>query len=1504
MKNIYPPVKNLATKFIVTSLFMLLVAQVVVAQVIVPFAPRTSVYSPTKTIYNLKGDFTMVGNTNMTLAVYGDDTQNGNNPSIYVDIDGIDTTFNSSSAELTFSTENGALPECSNIIYAGLYWTGRAHNEGESPNTFQVTRDIQDMNNGQTVDTDYEVSHNEAVPSSNYTMTVSRQGSSSYTVRYTYTSSFTGEPLFDIEFRNSTSDPRFRYRYNSGTWITIPIGNVVITNLGNNLNSATFPPVSIYDEAGGILLTVSELVRDIRTNQTQATYQSTATASGHVSGTYYPIISFTKNFDKSVVYLKHENAPDYSRITAADGGFTTNILYPSNTYGNMFSGYAEVTDYVQQYGIGDYFVADIAILEGTGDGTGFYGGWGLIIVYENSLMKRRDVIVFDGHAYVVGSTIISHELPVSGFNTTQSGPVNMKLGLIAGEGDRGISGDYFQIRDTANANWVSLSHGGNSTTNFFNSSIYTGGNARNPNILNNTGMDASMFNIPNTNNYLITNEQDSTTFRYGSTQDTYIIFCIAMAVDAYIPEPEGLNVISSIQGLPPGDPPVAFPGQILTYTLEIRNVGEEPMEDVEIVIPMPYSADYQSCSATFESFPGFPSGNLPPIYDAGAGPTGSIIWQIGYLPLPDDPSDVLATLTYTLKATEDCQILSNPNCIVSVAVDGTISGTGQITGISLEDIPFIQGYEMTGNCIGEPIYDPVEVVIDGTQYVLENCQQTPLVQEFFFCNIEGNSIPVTEVSGNFPPGCRYYNEYPPDDNSIEYTISNPFPATPGQTTYYAIPPGYTDCYYEFIIEVTVISTSPTPTNPVYCQDDETDPLTATPSNPSYILYYYLVPTGGNVFLSYTPPTDVPGTFFYYVAEGLSADCQGPRAQITVVVHPKPPCSISGDAGPVCPSAEKTYTAPPGLSSYSWSISGNGGIDGPTNTATVDVIAGTQCDQTFTLELTVENGFDCSSTCSIEVEVDDDLAPVLSCPPDTIIAACTTQAVINSEFDEWLNKFNQDDNCDENPTVTMVIRNESGSIVTDAPNACGGYRDVTYSATDDCGNTSSPCIKRFTVTAAPDLVASCPTAVDLDACELSADILAEYNLWVAGFAVSGGCYPTSNIADIPALPIDYACNGADLTFTLIADNGVGYCVDHAECTSTFTVAPALEIELSCPNDTTVVCSVPPAATTWAEFLIAGGSASNYCGINETSFNWEEVQVGNTITRTYSVEDFCGNEAICEQIITIEDIVVNTWVYLEGSVINPGGIQTYTLPMRTTLNNLHVLPGQSYLNFFTGTIYSQPGQPYQSAPWNYPGTEGVTFDSYGIPVQGDAGYDPDVVDWVLVSLKNAPDEDPVCRKAAQLYKDGHIEFVDEQGFSCCNLDHISYYYIMIEHRNHLAVMSDTCYKPVNGMITFDFRYNDSYIYDPFLYGAVGQKELLPNYPGVYAMFAGNGDQIKTSFDTENDFNDVNFNDRTFWESQNGTTGRYRNADYNLNGDCNFNDRTTWEFNNTKFSSVPGY
>jgi hypothetical protein len=277
------------------------------------------------------------------------------------------------------------------------------------------------------------------------------------------------------------------------------------------------------------------------------------------------------------------------------------------------------------------------------------------------------------------------------------------------------------------------------------------------------------------------------------------------------------------------------------------------------------------------------------------------------------------------------------------------------------------------------------------------------------------------------------------------------------------------------------------------------------------------------------------------------------------------------------------------------------------------------------------------------------------------------------------------------------------------------------------------------------------------------------------------------------------------------------------------------------------------------------------------------------------DLCDTTIVIITILPPVCVTVNTWIYLEGATVNPSGGGSYSVPMRTNLNDYQVLPGQCFEDVFFGIKYSPPGQPYSGAPWFYPGTEGDMFDSGGDPLVGDAGYPETVVDWLLISLRNNAEGTggPICQAAALLHNDGHIEFAEE--FDCCGIDMGASYYIVIENRNQLIVMSHTAVAIVDSTITYDFRNQQSYLNDPLMFGIFArQKEILP---GVFAMFTGNGNQtMGDQSDT-----DINFDDRTRWESENGNIGVYRTGDYNFNGDTNFNDRVTWEKNNGKFTSV---
>ncbi|HTG65341.1 MAG TPA: LamG-like jellyroll fold domain-containing protein [Flavobacterium sp.] len=698
-------------------LILLIVSNTIKAQTVtspqVNFSQRTSAATPTKTIYNIKGDFTMLGNTNLTLTNYGIGTNNEANAMQYVDIDGDSNTFNSSMAtlELSNSGENSAVQNCSTVVFAGLYWTGKS----QDADTFSVSKQVQ--SGTQSINTNSTVSHGQSITNTNYSLTISRGGSngSRYPI-YTFTGNGN---TYVFNYTNNPGSNKVTLSVNGGTATDVA---VTTTNLIVTETATLTTPYVITD--GTVNITINQLTRSTDLNASTGTTQTVSTASINVSGTIPAYVTTTKNYDKKVISIKGPGASSYTSVTAKTSGATSEIRFPGSAQSGIFIGYQEITDYVKAHGPGAYTVADIALVEGTNSNPGYSGGWVMVVIYENPLMKSRAVTLFDGYAYVNGQLAGGGEygnIPISGFTTVGSGPVNMKLGVMAAEGDvvTNSGSDYLAVQklnaapNTYNAtNYLTLNHSGNTTSNFFNSSIFPVPSAgtSNPILQNNTGVDFSMFTIPNTGNTVIGNNQTSTTFRFGSTYEVYTIFGFAMSVDAYIPDPEGLITVNSINNVTNPTVLNALPGQAINYSLSITNQGTEATNNTIVSIPIPSTAIFGTgTNITYHTYNGFTTSNVP-YYNSG---TNSIIWNLGTLPITaNHPEYIYADLSFDLNVTTDCAILLSAGCNPEVSLEtGTITGTGAVSGSPFTNY-FFQGYDNTACQL--PIDGSIKVAIDAS----------------------------------------------------------------------------------------------------------------------------------------------------------------------------------------------------------------------------------------------------------------------------------------------------------------------------------------------------------------------------------------------------------------------------------------------------------------------------------------------------------------------------------------------------------------------------------------------------------------------------------------------------------------------------------------------------------------------------------------------------------------------------------------------------------------------
>ena len=117
------------------------------------------------------------------------------------------------------------------------------------------------------------------------------------------------------------------------------------------------------------------------------------------------------------------------------------------------------------------------------------------------------------------------------------------------------------------------------------------------------------------------------------------------------------------------------------------------------------------------------------------------------------------------------------------------------------------------------------------------------------------------------------------------------------------------------------------------------------------------------------------------------------------------------------------------------------------------------------------------------------------------------------------------------------------------------------------------------------------------------------------------------------------------------------------------------------------------------------------------------------------------------------------------------------------NIFIEGAYSGSSTMTTDIFQLPSfpktQPFSTTPWNYTGLEEVTE----LP-------NHEIVGWVLVELRNAttsPTE--VYKRGAFLKQDGSIVDLDGESDLAFYDIPTGDYYIVVHHRNHLAVLSAT-------------------------------------------------------------------------------------------------------------------
>jgi len=340
-------------------------------------------------------------------------------------------------------------------------------------------------------------------------------------------------------------------------------------------------------------------------------------------------------------------------------------------------------------------------------------------------------------------------------------------------------------------------------------------------------------------------------------------------------------------------------------------------------------------------------------------------------------------------------------------------------------------------------------------------------------------------------------------------------------------------------------------------------------------------------------------------DGCSSTCS-----TTVTVNPLPNCMIT-NTNPVCPGATTVHAGTANMSSYVWTISGAGTINGSTTSPTVSVTAGNTNNTSYTLTLTVTDANGCQSTCNATVQVQDATPPTMSCSPNLTLPC---PAPTNLPF----TPPTATDNCDPNPVITVV-----GTVTT--PGSCPQQYSVTrtWRAEDSYGNFAT-CSQTISIvdTQAPIInnPPATPLTVQCNAVPTAPVLTATDN-----------CDPNPTVTYTEVRTNGNCPGNYILTRTWVATDA---CLNSSNFVQTITVvdtqAPVMSGLPTTPI--TVQCdAVPPAPTVTATDNCDPAPVVTY---TETRTNGPCLDT-YTLTRTWVATDNCSNAATFSQTINVQD-----------------------------------------------------------------------------------------------------------------------------------------------------------------------------------------------------------------------------------------------------------------------------
>ncbi len=280
-------------------------------------------------------------------------------------------------------------------------------------------------------------------------------------------------------------------------------------------------------------------------------------------------------------------------------------LASSSLTDSVYQSYVDVTSFLASGGSGTYTVANVAAATGSRGSGGYYGGWSIVVVYENPTTSYSSVRVYDGYLQVYsGGSVVNQSITLSGFNapSTPLDSSDAYMTTVAWEGDANLAastanplGDYVKINGNIVSNAV------NPAVNFWNGTISKNGafvTSKNPDYKNQMGIDIDEQNVGV--GYGITSNATTVVAEFGTEADQYFPSVFAFTMKTKDPNITIEKAVSD--ALAPYN--ILQVNEDLTYTLTGSNVGVGAAYNCTIVDTIPSNVTYVPGTLEIVSSPG------------------------------------------------------------------------------------------------------------------------------------------------------------------------------------------------------------------------------------------------------------------------------------------------------------------------------------------------------------------------------------------------------------------------------------------------------------------------------------------------------------------------------------------------------------------------------------------------------------------------------------------------------------------------------------------------------------------------------------------------------------------------------------------------------------------------------------------------------------------------------------------------------------------------------------